>query len=482
MNIRKLIATATVALLAGGGLALASTTAASAHTPEITDTCTSIDAVLTNYEYVPGSPAEFETKVITPAVPAVPEVLEVLGDPPLISAAVPAVTTVENEYTKETGVYGESMTKWFPENANPQGWVATGNFRIVEITPAQPAVYGPQPVLVAYQPAIPAQAEVTAQVETKAAVPAQDNTITLILDGVTVAGPIHFGTSYTGSYPLTGTQAHSYKVVIDAIGTKYDKTITGKTTVCPPVNVEVPTLTVTPPTCDTDGTLPFLGNPAAQNPNGYEFPGEGFRVYISPAFSGPGTYTATIQKIGAGFDPAFPYGTKVTGETSQTLVVAPAIGFHDNADGQRNCYVAPPVVTPTTEVVETVDCETSTVLITTTTTTPTFTFDSKTGVHTEGDPIVEVTTDTREATAEECPVVVPPTEEPPVVEPPVVTPPVVDVPVVDEPLGQGGDEGLNETLAQTGSTLPIAAGVLAILAIAAGTGALVLRRRQHAAE
>lgn len=475
MNIRKLIATATVAILAGGGLALASTTAASAHTPEVTDTCSSISVNLTNYEFVPGAPAEFETVVVTPGVAAQPEIAEVLGDPPLITPEEAATYKIENEYVKFR-IFGQNDYMWSDTDPGYL-WFATGNFRSVEVTPYQPAVYGPQPVIQPYVPAVPAVAEVTEQREVKAAVEAQDNTITLILDGATVAGPIHFGTSYTGSYPLTGTQAHSYKVVIDAIGTKYDKTITGKTTVCPPVNVEVPTLTVTPPTCDTDGTLPFLGNPAAQNPNGYEFPGEGFRVYISPAFSGPGTYTATIQKIGAGFDPAFPYGTKVTGETSQTLVVEGAIGYHDNADGQRNCYVAPPVVTPTTEVVETVDCETSTVLITTTTTTPTFTFDTKTGVHTEGDPIVEVTTDTREATAEECPVVVPPVDEP---ETP-VTPEEPVIPV-DEPLGQGGDEGLNETLAQTGSTLPIAAGVLAILAIAAGTGALLIRRRQHAAE
>lgn len=95
---------------------------------------------------------------------------------------------------------------------------------------------------------------------------------------------------------------------------------------CGPVDVVVPLLEVLPPSCDTDGSLPWTSNPAAQNPNGYEFPGLGFRVYLNKAYTGPGVYVATIQKIGAGFDPAFPYGTKVTGETKQTLTVLEKTG------------------------------------------------------------------------------------------------------------------------------------------------------------
>lgn len=104
--------------------------------------------------------------------------------------------------------------------------------------------------------------------------------------------------------------------------------------------VEVPALTVTPPTCDEDGTLPFLSNPPAQNANGYEFPGQGFRVYLSPAFAGPGVYTATIQKVGPGFDPAFPGGTKVTGATSQTLTVEGRLATQSE-DSEAPCYVEP---------------------------------------------------------------------------------------------------------------------------------------------
>jgi len=112
-----------------------------------------------------------------------------------------------------------------------------------------------------------------------------------------------------------------------------------------PVTITAPTLVPTSPTCDADGSLPFLGNPAAQNPNGYEFPGQGFRVYIAPAFTGPGTYVATIQKVGPGFDPAFPKGTKVVGATSQTLTVLPKTGTQ-STDASAPCYVTPPVEPP----------------------------------------------------------------------------------------------------------------------------------------
>lgn len=114
----------------------------------------------------------------------------------------------------------------------------------------------------------------------------------------------------------------------------------------PPVTeITVPDLTVLPPSCDVDGTLPFLGNPPAQNANGYEFPGQGFRVYLDKPFTGPGAYVATLQKVGAGFDPAFPGGTKITGgNVKQALTVLPKTGTQ-SADPAAPCFerFGPPV-------------------------------------------------------------------------------------------------------------------------------------------
>lgn len=127
----------------------------------------------------------------------------------------------------------------------------------------------------------------------------------------------------------------------------YLKTIPAKD--CSPVVVTLPELPVLPPTCDAAGSLPWTTNPAAQNPNGYEFPGQGFRVYLDKAYTGPGTYVATLQKIGAGFDPKFPYGTKVTGNTKQTLTVLPATGFQSE-DSTQPCYEAPTPANPKADI------------------------------------------------------------------------------------------------------------------------------------
>lgn len=336
MKIKSIIASAAVALLAAGGIAVTAVPA-SAHTPEITSTCSSISATLTNYEYVPGTPAVIGTRVVTPAVAYQPAVY---GEAPLVTPAVAEVNHTEWEYAPVVG----SSNHWSAKDAGEfliYDWTlyrATGNTRVVVDVPARDAVYGEPPLISAEVAAV---AEVTEEYEVTPAVPAQDNSITLILDGVTY-GTDRFGTSYSNTVQIDGSKAHTYTVIIDAIGTYYDKTITGKTTACPPVNVEVPLFQPTPPTCDAAGSLPFLGNPAAQNPNGYEFPGQGYRVYLNKAFTGAGTYTLTIQKIGAGFDPAFPYGTKVTGQTSQTLTVLPATG-PQSENAEAGCYVAPPV-------------------------------------------------------------------------------------------------------------------------------------------
>ena len=210
---------------------------------------------------------------------------------------------------------------------------------------------------------------------------------------------------------------------------------------CTITPVQVPDFQPLPPTCDTDGSLSFLGNPAAQNPNGYEFPGQGYRVYVSPAFTGPGTYTLTIQKIGPKFDLAFWGGTKVTGNVRQVLTVLPKTGYHNTVNGARACYVAPvePKVTNTEWVDGTFACGDSTVNQTRTVTTVPQVFDTVTGTYSDGatTSVVESQTRTLAASAVTvCPVTV--------VEPPVV----VDAPVaaaVDKPVAA------KQSLAYTGA-------------------------------
>lgn len=472
MNIRKIIASATAALFVGGGLAVATALPASAHTPEVTATCSSVSASLTNYEYVPGTPAELGTRVVTPGIPAQPAVY---GERPVITPAVEYVPANPGTTQYEYKQLVTGKTKWLDSLTwNPGlGWYHTGVTQTVGATPevpAQEAVYGEAPLISAEVPAVP---EVTEEYVVKEAVPAQDNLVEFYVDGTLVKSE-RFGTSYNGSIALSGVTGVQYSVVIDAIGRQYDKTITGKTKACPPVDVTLPTLTVTPPTCTADGTLPFLGNPAAENPNGYEFPGQGFRVYLSPGFTGPGTYTATLQKIGAGFDPAFPYGTKVNGQTKQVLVVEGATGFQgDNPEAP--CYVAVPPTETTYGEWSTphIDCDTEVgaeISISREVTVVTHTLDPVTGevsstseTHTERD--VHVVTQA-EVDAVDCPL-------------PPVTP---ETPATPE--GQGGDnpgdyEAVQASLAQTGGTVApwaLGGGALALLA---GAVLLLVRRRQQ---
>lgn len=510
MNIRKLVASAATALLVGGGLAVASALPASAHTPSVSATCSTIDINLTNYsnkpsqseptitvanpDYVaeiPGVPAVGTPTILVPNpnyIPAIPEQQEVLGDPPLISAEVQQVSHIENEYKQ----WITGKLKWVKsDDWNPGiGWYATGNQRIVVDVPYQPAVYGPQPVITPYQPFVPAVGEPQIEVENPAYVPAvpgvpavgeptkvvsnpdyvaadnSPNRVTVIVDGEDVVETT-FGNSYVNTVAIDGSKSHTYTVKVrawdDPTGERgWSNNFTGKTKACAPTEIAAPVLTVLPPTCDADGTLPFLNNPPAQNPNGYEFPGEGYRVYISPAFNGAGTYEATIQKVGPGFDSAFPYGTKITsGDTKQTLVVLPATGYQ-GTDPEAPCYVEVPenTVVPGEWSQPEIDCDTEVgeeLTITREVTETTYTLNTETGkvevassVRTEEGTYVVTEDDIAEL---DCPVVTPeePTEEP-------ETP-------TETPLPAGGDDGdltlptttqmATETLAQTGGNSPL---------------------------
>lgn len=259
----SVIAKVTAAVVLGLGLGL-SPVMVQAHTPEVTDTCDSISAYLTNYEYIPGSPAEYKTEIVTPYKAGTPEVPG--------KDAVPATFAPKLFEFVHKNPNHPNSPRWEAEgwnadgNENSKGWSSTGNVKGGEqLTPEIPAV---API-----PAVPEQPEVTAQVETKPAVPEQDNTITLILDGATVAGPIHFGNSYSGTMPIDGTKDHTYSVVIDAIGTHYDKTITGTTEACPvkeepPVEeppVEEPPVVV-PPVVEPPVVVPPVVQPPVVTP------------------------------------------------------------------------------------------------------------------------------------------------------------------------------------------------------------------------
>lgn len=484
MNIRSKIAGVAAAALVGGLTALAVPTAASAHTPEITTTCSSISANLTNYEYVAGTPAEYKTEIVTPYKPGVAEVPEILGQAPVITPEAAATYATELEYIKGTGVYGETMTKWFPINANPQEWETTGNTREVEVTPYQPAVYGPQPIVQAYVPAVPEQLEVTKQVEVKPAVAAQDNTITLELDGAVVAGPIHFGKSYAGTYSFDGTKGHTYKVTIDAIGTAYDKTFTGTTKACPvPIQeIPYPTLVATE-ICGADNDT-VTTDPAWIEQYGHLVAGpwidtkyktiDGKRVV-----DGSAQIKAEFRKthIWAG-----------SGDTSASdfrrWMMYPGTASFTHQDVATDCPIPEnpgPVVVTGEWTTGAFECGDTTVQITREVTSTEKAWNGSEYV--DGESVTVTQTETRDLTAEEIASLdctVPPVtpEEPTTPEEPVAP--------VEPVLGQGGDDGAyvaDATLAQTGVSpaVPLIGGAFAVALLAGGV-VLMLRRRQLAVE
>jgi hypothetical protein len=372
-NVKKTIAGVVSTLLVGAGLAIVPVMAAEAHTPSITSTCNTISADLSNYEYVAGTPAVVETKIVTPKVDGTPAVWSV-GTP-----EIPERSHKLFEYAHADQGNGNSdKTRWELEgwNAgeNGKGWVPTGNEQtIVEQTfvAAVPSVLITPEVL-----AVP---EVTTTTEVKPAVKEQDNTITLILDGVTT-DVIHFGTSYKGTKNIDGTKNHTYSVIIDAIGIGYDKTINGKTTACvvPPTEIPYPTLIGTDicgPDNDTVTTDPAWLEKYSSIVAGpwidmkYKTNADGKRVVDGSA------------QIKAEFRKTYIWaGTSTTSASDfRRWQMYPGTAPFIHVDVATEC----PVVTPPTE---------------------------------------------------EPPVVIPPVEEPPVVIPPVEEPPVVVPPVVEVPV------------------------------------------------
>jgi hypothetical protein len=167
---KRIMAVLGVIVLALLGVLLPAT-AASAHTPIITDTCDSISADLKYYEVIDGHEAVYKTEY-------------------------------EFAFKKDH----PNSPRWEDEgwnadsNPNSEGWHSTGATRSVLVTEAVEGNATP-------------------------------NTITLYLDGV-FYGSANFGHSYANTVAIDGSVAHTYSVVIDAVGTDYDVTINGETEAC----------------------------------------------------------------------------------------------------------------------------------------------------------------------------------------------------------------------------------------------------------
>jgi hypothetical protein len=150
----------------------------------------------------------------------------------------------------------------------------------------------------------------------------KQNRYSVTIGDTTLTGT--FGGSLNRTFPVPQEAATStWSAFIEGYNGQYRQEKSGTVGPCGRTTIALPTLEVTPPTCDTAGTLPLLSWPAAENANGFE--GDGFRVYLDRPFDGAGTYTATLQKVGPGFDPKYPNGTQITGETTQALTVLPKL-------------------------------------------------------------------------------------------------------------------------------------------------------------
>lgn len=248
---KKTIAGAAAALLLAGGIVALSGTAASAHTPEASATCDALTIEATYYQTRPAS-GDPEIQIpnpdyvpATPGTPAVGTPTIVVENPDYVPAqpAVYEEQVTEREYKKWKIWWWD--VQWFPANANPGGWIPTGNVRTeqVLVTPEQPA-QGTPTIEVANPDYVPATLPTEAQGEPTITAPNPDyvaaddapNTVTATVDGEQVLSE-SFGTDYSATIPLEKYTEHDWSVTItawnDADGSKgWTKTITGTTTAC----------------------------------------------------------------------------------------------------------------------------------------------------------------------------------------------------------------------------------------------------------
>ncbi|WP_157509308.1 hypothetical protein [Glaciibacter superstes] len=261
------------------------------------------------------------------------------------------------------------------------------------------------------------------------------NNVTVTIDGEEVDN-VDFGQSFQKTYDFDDKyEAHSYIVKIDAKG--YDRTFENSSVPCeaPPLTKDATAeLTVTPPTCEVPAKL-VLGTTK-------------HATWGTPsATDGPAAYavTATAKK-GHLF---------ASGDATQVFTGDLAGVLDPN---EAPCYVPPvipnepdPIVTSVDK--ETVDCTSKTVTTVTTTTTTDWVYDEETNTWVKAEPVITTASVTRDATATECPIVVPPVTP--------VTP-------------AAASEKLASTGFDSGWLLPLAA-----LLLVAGVALPALRRLRH---
>lgn len=164
-------------------------------------------------------------------------------------------------------------------------------------------------------------------------------TAKIVVDGVTKKDGTFNGSLVT-SYPLSGNKEHSLSVdVISKDGAQFNYHFAQTTTGCyvdkTPTAVTMTFPTPTPPTCDVPGSLTI---PGSRGQNG-SYEQNGYRLFVSPEYTGPGDYTITGQKIGPNGQPGYPNGTTTTpaSGTQVKVTVLPATGYQ-TTDSTAPCF------------------------------------------------------------------------------------------------------------------------------------------------
>lgn len=478
---KKFLASASVAFLALTGVAFVGTSAANATT-----------------EVCVPSEAWTETVIVTPEVPAVPEILEVSHtvEHPAEYVHHEAVTHTEYHFAKFTrertkewswggsdwGPWG-SWSKYSPETHT--SW-ELGNSPIGSPQfHSSGTRYGGT---VQWERQWQAQWDgQTRVIEDKAAwdEKVKDAWTEKVIDQAYVPG--------TPAIPAV------------------TKTVEHPAVECPPVKEYPPVIVpvqlgvVTAPDCDTDGSYSVEGLTPAENANGWE--GDGYHFYVKNTtgdFGGPGLYTWEAYGIGANGNEDYPLGTSVGGKVDKdgnpkaggkvtgSFEVLPATGdcpvvttpANPQASFEAICGSADLTLTNpgetnlTASFVVNVDGEFYGAYSVPANESQrvSFSFSEDSGTHN-----IQVfqagTSEWKEIANADVPS---DCELPPVVEPPVVKPPVVNPPVVNPPapaaavVPMGGDEPLAETGLGAWIWGVLAAG-LALL----GGGAYFRFRPQH---